>query len=82
MGVFKNFFAATALLVGELIYVISPLDLLPAFPIDDIVVMVVTSIRAVREIKDGLLLIPQLGQLIVVLLIILIVAIEGLLIFK
>jgi hypothetical protein len=71
----KSILLAVIFIAFGIVYVVSPLDLLPGLPIDDIAVAITTTITSIREIKKGLLQIPTIGNLIVITFVILIATI-------
>ena len=71
----KSILLVLVLITFGIVYIVSPLDLLPGLPFDDIVVAIITTAKSVKEIKQGLLQIPQIGNLIIILLALLVLAI-------
>ena len=71
----KSILLVLVLITFGIVYIVSPLDLLPGLPFDDIVVAIITTAKSVKEIKQGFLQIPQIGNLIIILLVLLVLAI-------
>lgn len=71
----KSILLVLVLSTFGIVYIVSPLDLLPGLPFDDIVVAIITTAKSVNEIKQGFLQIPQIGNLIIILLVLLVLAI-------
>ena len=53
MASIKNILLAVIIMVFGIVYVVSPLDLIPGLPIDDIVVAITTTAKSISEIKKG-----------------------------
>ena len=47
----KSILLAVIFIAFGIVYVVSPLDLLPGLPIDDIAVAITTTVTSIREIK-------------------------------
>ena len=74
MASIKNILLAVIIMVFGIAYVVSPLDLIPGLPIDDLVVAITTTAKSISEIKKGISQIPTIGSCIIALLVILIVS--------
>ena len=53
MNNLRSFIIAIVILICGLVYVISPIDLLPGIPIDDILVGIGTIVGSIKEFKEA-----------------------------
>lgn len=78
----KSLLIAAGFAIFGIVYVISPIDLLPGIPIDDIVVSIASLIGTIKSMKNCIETIPRSLNLVAILLIVLIIVIISCLIFK
>lgn len=73
MNNLRSFIIAIVILICGLIYVISPIDLLPGIPIDDILVGSGTIVGSIKEFKEAIYSIIKTEKLLLILILVLIV---------
>lgn len=77
MNSLRSFISAIIILICGLVYVISPIDLLPGIPIDDIAVGIATIMGSIKEFKNAIYTIHKtenrIANLLLILIIVLIV---------
>ena len=64
----KSILLVLGLITFGIVYIVSPLDLLPGLPIDDIVIAITTIAKSVKEIKQSVIQLPKIGNLIIIML--------------
>lgn len=73
MNNLRSFIIAIVILICGLVYVISPIDLLPGIPIDDILVGIGTIVGSIKEFKEAIYSINKTEKLLLILILVLIV---------
>ena len=68
MNDLKPFLIAIGALLLGAIYLISPIDLLPGLPIDDLIVAIGSIVTAVKQVEKGVREISSVGKIIAILL--------------